>query len=156
VVHSPAGDLLITAAHCLRGRSLSPAGAIVFAPGYHDHAFPYGRWVIRGAFTDSRWRRDRDPDDDFAFLVVGQPGQHIERSTGAQQLATGAVLPAWVQVIGYPDAASRPITCASQARAVTGRRLHQMVFDCAGYTDGTSGSPFLANMTALYKRVTSS
>jgi V8-like Glu-specific endopeptidase len=191
VVHSPAGDLLITAAHCLRGRSLSPAGAIVFAPGYHDHVFPYGRWVIRDAFTDSRWRRDRDPDDDFAFLIAGQPGRHIERSTGAQQLATSAVLPAWVQVIGYPDATSRPISCASRARAVTGRHLHQMVFDCAGYTDGTSGSPllvhvatatgtgsligviggyqqggnspdvsyspqFLANMTALYKRVTSS
>jgi V8-like Glu-specific endopeptidase len=143
VVHSPARDLLITAAHCMQGRSLRPAGAIVFAPGYHGNTFPYGRWVIRDSLTDGQWRRHRNPDDDFAFLIAGRPGRHIERSTGAQRLATGTRLPAHVQVIGYPDAADKPITCANQARAFREHHLRQMVFDCAGYTDGTSGGPFL-------------
>src|SRR5260370_34220134 len=36
VVSSPAGDLLITAAHCLQGHSLSPAGSIALQPSYHN------------------------------------------------------------------------------------------------------------------------
>jgi len=149
VVHSPAGDLLITAAHCMQGRSLTPAGAIVFAPGYHGDTFPFGRWVVRASFTDRQWRRHRDPDDDVAFLIAGRQGRRIERSTGAQRLDTGTPLPARVQVIGYPDAADQPITCANRARPahlpfpLHGHHLHQMVFDCGGYTDGTSGGPFL-------------
>jgi hypothetical protein len=149
VVHSPAGDLLITAAHCMRGRSLSPAGAIVFAPGYHGDTFPFGRWVVRASFTDRQWRRHRDPDDDFAFLLAGRPGRRIERYTGAQRLATGTPLPARVRVIGYPDAAGRPVICANRARPARlpfplhGHHLSQLVFDCGGYTDGTSGGPFL-------------
>lgn len=146
VVHSPAGDLLITAAHCMQGRSLTPAGAIVFAPGYHGDTFPFGRWVVRASFTDRQWRRHRNPDDDFAFLLAGRPGRRIEGATGAQRLATGTPLPARVQVIGYPDAADRPITCANLARLFTRHHLHQMVFDCGGYTDGTSGGPFLTHV----------
>src|SRR5579864_7122345 len=54
VVSSPAGDLLITAAHCLEGKSLSPAGSVVFAPGYHDGKFPQGTWVVTTEFVDAR------------------------------------------------------------------------------------------------------
>jgi hypothetical protein len=148
VVHSPAEDLVITAAHCIQGVSLKPVGSILFAPDYHGQTFPFGRWVVREALTDSQWSKHRNPDDDFAFLVVGRAGTKIEHSTGAETLETGAKLPQHVQVIGYPDGSDKPVTCGRQARAFTKHHLHQMVFDCPGYTDGTSGGPFLASLQA--------
>ena len=49
-----------------------------------------------------------------------------------------------VRVIGYPDAANRPVTCTAPARKFGTR---QMVFDCDNYTNGTSGGPFLAHVS---------
>jgi V8-like Glu-specific endopeptidase len=148
VVDSPAGDLLLTAAHCMAGRSLTPAGRISFAPGYHDGQFPYGRWIVRSVFTDSQWRKDRNPADDFAFLIAGRAGARIERRTGAETLYTGATLPKKVQVIGYPDISNLPLSCNATARLVGPSHPHQEVFRCPGYTGGTSGGPFLANVNA--------
>jgi hypothetical protein len=52
--------------------------------------------------------------------------------------------PQVVDVIGYPDGKSEPITCTARARSFD--HGHQMVFDCDDYTDGTSGGPFLAHV----------
>jgi V8-like Glu-specific endopeptidase len=148
VVRSKAGDLLLTAAHCMEGRSLTPAGSVVFAPEYHSGKFPLGTFEVRQAFTNGAWQKNRDPDDDFAFLIAGKPGQNLQKKTGAETLRTGTRLPQQVQVIGYPDATRRPITCTNPARAFTRHGLHQLVFDCPGYTDGTSGGPFLMDVKA--------
>ncbi len=142
VVSSPAGDLLITAAHCMQGKSLAPAGSIAFAPGYHNGRFPHGLWVVTAIYVDSAWATDHNPDDDVAFLIAGRPGTHIQQSTGAETLRIDRP-PQWVQVIGYPNATDRPITCTAPARSF-GRR--QLVFDCDNYTAGTSGGPFLAHV----------
>jgi V8-like Glu-specific endopeptidase len=147
VVNSPGKNLLITAAHCLEGRSLTPLGTITFAADYHDGVFPYGRWVVREAVVDSAWAKSHDPDDDVAFLVVGQPGRQLQKFTGANALVTKARLPQTVQVVGYPDVSNLPITCTRTARAFTKDHLHQMVFDCDGYTVGTSGGPWLVNVS---------
>jgi V8-like Glu-specific endopeptidase len=146
VVHSPRGNLLITAAHCMRGKDPKAAGAVTFAPGYHDGKFPHGRWLVRAVYVDRRWRRARDPDDDVAFLLAGRPGLRIEKYTGAETLATDARLPQEVRVVGYPDTTSRPVTCAAPARVAAGHP-RQLVFRRAGYTDGTSGGPFLARLS---------
>jgi V8-like Glu-specific endopeptidase len=143
VVSSPGGNLLITAAHCMAGRSLSPAAGVVFAPGYHNGVFPYGTWNIRTVYVDSAWARHQNPNDDVAFLVAGEPGRRIQRHTGAETLMIDRP-PQRVQVIGYPDGRIRPITCTARARNFD--RAHQMVFDCDDYTNGTSGGPFLAHV----------
>jgi V8-like Glu-specific endopeptidase len=145
VVSSPAGNLLITAAHCMQGRSLSPAGSVVFAPGYHDGTFPHGTWVVTTEYVDAAWSKHQNPDDDVAFLVAGRKGAHLQQSTGAETLKIDE--PAQVvQVIGYPDQTSRPITCTAPARDF--EHAHEMVFDCGNFTDGTSGGPFLADVSA--------
>src|SRR5260370_12470905 len=145
VVSSPAGNLLITAAHCLEGRSLSPAGSVVFAPGYHNGTFPYGTWTVREEYVDAAWSKNQNPNDDVAFLVVGRKGNHIQRDTGAETLKVDE--PAQpVKVIGYPDQTNEPISCTAPARTIAQGR--QMVFDCNNYTDGTSGGPFLAGVNA--------
>jgi V8-like Glu-specific endopeptidase len=144
VVHSKKGNLLITAAHCLLGRSLKPAGRVVFGPGYHSGKFPYGRWPVTAYYVDGDWSSHQNPNDDVAFLKVGKP---IEPTTGAEHFVADRQPPMKVTVVGYPDATARPISCTN-----TARRFHhpgpltQLVFDCDGYTDGTSGGPFLRNV----------
>ena len=142
VVHSPAGDLLVTAAHCVTGYSdTSPAG-LVFVPGYDNGYAPYGIWPVTRVFIDSAWESAADPNDDFAFLTVTQPGNStpIEAITGAERLGIGEPSTDIVQVTGYPDGLDQPVTCRNRASAFSST---QMQFDCDGYTDGTSGSPFL-------------
>jgi V8-like Glu-specific endopeptidase len=142
VVNSPHGDLVITAAHCVTGTS----GAIAFVPGYHSGATPYGVWTVTGIYVDNPWSSSSDPDDDFAFLKVSQPGSivPIEDVTGAEQLGTSTPVRQLVDVIGYPDSTNVPITCRNWTRQPM---ADQLEFDCGGYTDGTSGGPFLASVS---------
>src|SRR5579859_994114 len=51
VVHSPHGDLAVTAAHCVTGMS----GVIVFAPAYHTGTTPYGTWQVTKVYADKAW-----------------------------------------------------------------------------------------------------
>jgi V8-like Glu-specific endopeptidase len=142
VVSSPAEDLAMTAAHCMTGKSLSD---VAFAPGYHNGRFPYGVWVVRELYVDGAWLKHRNPNHDFAFLIIGAPGTHVQRYTGAERLEFYQP-PQVVTVIGYPDTASRPITCTNRADSYL--HGHQMVFDCDSYTEGTSGGPFLIHVSA--------
>jgi Trypsin-like peptidase domain len=146
VVDSPHGDLAVTAAHCVTGVS----SQVVFVPGYANGTEPYGIWQVTHVYTDQAWQSSQDPNDDVAFLQLsGTPGdtEPIEAVTGAEQLATGASDAAGqelVQVIGYPDGADQPVTCVNWTKIFSPTQLE---FDCGGYTNGTSGGPFLANVS---------
>ncbi len=144
VVNSPAGDMLVTAAHCVGGG----AKGVVFVPGYHKGVIPYGIWTVTKVYTDHAWATSANPDDDVAFLTVSNPGTAtpIEDVTGAEQLATGTSARQLVEVIGYPDGTSEPIICRNRTREPM---PDQLEFDCGSYTDGTSGGPFLANVNPL-------
>jgi V8-like Glu-specific endopeptidase len=144
VVHSARGNLLITAAHCLAGASVQPPGSVVFAPGYRNSKFPLGIWTVTAVFETAHWSASHDPNDDVAFLTVSRRGTSVERAAGAELLATDyRALPATVQVVGYPDGADQPIDCTTRATAFVTAVLRQLTFTCPGYTNGTSGSPFL-------------
>ncbi|MBV8432229.1 MAG: trypsin-like serine protease [Solirubrobacterales bacterium] len=144
VVDSPHGDLVVTAAHCMSGA----AADVVFVPGYHHGVAPYGIWTVTRIYEDKAWASAGDPDDDIAFLQVGQPGSivPIEDVTGAEQLQTGLPARQLVEVIGYPNTTSVPIACRNWTREPMSDQLE---FDCGGYTDGTSGGPFLADVNPL-------
>jgi V8-like Glu-specific endopeptidase len=142
VINSPDGDLVITAAHCVTGTS----GTVAFVPGYHGGAIPYGVWTVTKVYVDRAWSSSANQDDDVAILQVHQPGSSvpIEDVTGAEQLGIGA--PATrelVQVIGYPNGTNQPITCQNWLKEPM---TDQLEFDCGGYTDGTSGGPFLSKV----------
>jgi V8-like Glu-specific endopeptidase len=143
VVHSARGDLAVTAAHCVTGNK----GQIAFVPDYANGKEPYGVWQVTAVYTDQNWQSAQDPDDDVAFLRLsdGSDGTPIENVTGAEQLAVNWQEPAAVQVIGYPDGADQPVTCANWATSFSPTQLE---FDCDGYTGGTSGGPFLADVSA--------
>jgi V8-like Glu-specific endopeptidase len=144
VVHSPAGNLLVTAAHCVTGYSATSPAGLAFVPGYDNGYAPDGVWSVTRVFVDSAWESRADPNDDFAFLTVAQPGNPvpIEDITGAERLGFGQPSTDVVQVTGYPDGLDLPVTCRNRASAFSST---QMQFDCDGYTDGTSGSPFLVH-----------
>jgi V8-like Glu-specific endopeptidase len=140
VVDSPSGDLVITAAHCVTGTG---PGQLAFVPGYHNGQQPYGVWQVTRIFVDPAWTSSENADDDVAFLVVKRQGSKtpIQSVTGGEQLGTGWSASQAVRVIGYPAGQQRPLTCQARTRPFG---PGQMEFDCAGYTDGTSGAPFLA------------
>jgi V8-like Glu-specific endopeptidase len=144
VVHSPQGDLILTAAHCLTGYSVTSPASIAFVPGYVDGATPEGIWPVTRIFVDRQWEAAADPDDDFAFLTVAQPGSStpIEYVTGAEHLGTGESAAAVTRVVGYPDTLAQPIVCQNRTSMFSST---QMQFDCGGFTEGTSGSPFLVD-----------
>jgi V8-like Glu-specific endopeptidase len=142
VINSPHGDLVVTAAHCVTGTS----GTVVFVPGYNNRNIPDGVWTVNKVYVDKPWQSSSNPVDDVAILQVSQRGSPvpIEDVTGADQLA--AISPATgtlVQVIGYPDSSNQAITCRNRLKTPM---TDQLEFDCGGYTDGTSGGPFLAKV----------
>jgi V8-like Glu-specific endopeptidase len=143
VIGSPHGDLVVTAAHCVTGTS-----GIVFVPGYDRGAAPYGIWTVTKVYADRAWTSSSDPDDDVAFLRVSQAGSivPIEDVTGAEALKTGTPVRQRVEVIGYPDSGNQPIACRNWTREPMSDQLQ---FDCGGYTNGTSGGPFLASVNPL-------
>jgi V8-like Glu-specific endopeptidase len=142
VVHSPHGDLAVTAAHCLSGTSRP----VAFVPGYANGQQPFGIWQVTRVYTDAAWQSAQDPDHDVAFLQVSaaSDGTRLEDVTGAEQLGTGWAAPTLVQVIGYPNGADQPVLCANWAKSFSPTQLE---FDCGGYTNGTSGGPFLAGLS---------
>ena len=146
VVASPAGDMVVTAAHCVYSSSDgSYLTDIAFVPGYHDGQDPYGVWTPSKIIVDPRWMDDADPDYDVAFLIVGQAGsgERIEDAVGGDALGTGGSPTALTRVIGYPEATEEPLTCTNFTTPVSATQLE---FDCAGYPGGTSGGPFLTGV----------
>ncbi len=143
VVDSKAGDLAVTAAHCVYGKS----AAMVFVPDYANGKTPYGIWPVTKVYTDSAWDASQDPDHDVAFLRLSDAsdGTPIENLTGAETLATDAPAGQAVEVIGYPDGAAEPVWCSG---LVKGFSATQFEFDCGGYPNGTSGGPFLTGVDA--------
>ncbi len=145
VVGSPAGNLVLTAAHCLAG--LSPS-QIVFVPEYRDSAAPYGVWPVTRVVVDGAWSASARPEDDLAFLLVHQPGSKasVQSFTGGERLGFGQPPRQQVRVTGYPDNAGAPVSCLNEA---TPFGTIQLEFDCAGFTTGTSGSALLAGVSPV-------
>lgn len=145
VVHSPGGDLIVTAAHCL---STDP-GTTVFVPGYRDGTAPYGEWKVVDVVEDTRWTADDDTDLDVAFAVVAPlHGRTLEQVVGANRLETdpdvGDGASVAVTLTGYPQDKDAPITCSNTASRFADTQLRVV---CADFTDGTSGSPWVVAAT---------
>lgn len=141
VVASPAGNLLVTAAHCMMGTG----HGYTFAPGYHDGVEPYGLWTVSRAYGTSEWISHQAPQSDFAFLIV-EPREingkraEIQQITGANQLAPAPKPGASVTVDGYAAGRNdKPVTCAPKVYFYDSFPS----FNCNPFVDGTSGSPWL-------------
>jgi V8-like Glu-specific endopeptidase len=143
VLSSPAGNLILTAAHCL-GRH--PPLSMAFVPGYHygSRFFPRGVWRVTGQVLPAGWLPDRDANRDFAFLTVRGD---VQAFTGAETLGTSSPAPRSVQVIGY-TAPGYPLTCTEPPATIIVSGQPQLKFACSGYAGASSGAPFLIDVSA--------
>ena len=143
VISGPTADLVMTAAHCVSGRTIQ---SMAFVPEYADGRAPYGVWPVTRVVLTKAWSTSADPDDDVALIVVKAPSANVRSLsslTGANQITTAKTANVMVHVIGYPDTSAAPITCANVATSYSATQLR---FDCDGYTMGTSGGPLLASV----------
>jgi V8-like Glu-specific endopeptidase len=141
VVASPQHNLVLTAAHCIAGNG----SGYQFAPGYINGRMPYGLWTVTAVYVNSAWRSAHDPQHDYAFLriapnVVSGRRVHVQDVTGANTLGAAPQPNTLVTVIGYTAGShDAPLTCTVPTYVHAG----YPAFDCDGYADGTSGSPWL-------------
>ncbi len=138
VVNSPAGDLVLTAAHCVAG----DLEDLSFAPAYAGGVAPYGMWTVTRVLVPDGWANGLDPDLDFAFLTVRQDGnpRPVQDLTGGERLGTDQGFVNDVTLVGYPDDAESPVVCRNTtSQAAT----YQQRIDCPGFPNGTSGGPWL-------------
>jgi V8-like Glu-specific endopeptidase len=143
VVHSPAGNKVVTAAHCIHdGAGGDYLSDLSFAPGFHDGTAPYGMWTVTSALVAPGWINDSDPNLDVGFVTVRQDGNPnpIETVTGANQLGVNPGFTNNVTLTGYPDEIQSPVTCQNTTTQQSERQLR---IDCVGFPEGTSGSPWI-------------
>ncbi|MQY38264.1 hypothetical protein SRB17_62740 [Streptomyces sp. RB17] len=138
VVHSPRGNLLVTAAHCVNDAD----NDLVFVPGYRDGQAPYGVWRVGKRYLPDDWAKDQDENSDLALVTVDDlDGKRIEDVVGANRFTPGTATGATaVTVTGYPDSREVPISCTNKpvAHSSTQQRI-----DCPAFASGTSGSPWI-------------
>jgi V8-like Glu-specific endopeptidase len=143
VIDSPAGNLLLTAAHCVSGRYVGT----VFAPGYDAGKEPYGLWTVIAVHGATGWLKNHDTQNDYAFLVVGPRTingkvTQIQDVTGGNQLGNAAVAGETVTVPAYARGSDdQPLTCTIKVYLDDGFPA----FNCNPYPGGTSGSPWLVS-----------
>jgi V8-like Glu-specific endopeptidase len=141
VVDSPHHNLVLTAAHCVAGSGFG----YQFAPGYINGRMPYGLWTVGAVFVNKAWRTAHDPQHDYAFLRIAPrriagSSVNIEDVTGANTLSSAPAPGTVVTVDGYAAGSDdAPLTCTVATYVHDG----YPAFDCDGYVDGTSGSPWL-------------
>ncbi|MBB5119924.1 hypothetical protein AF335_13335 [Streptomyces eurocidicus] len=143
VVHSPRGDLVVTAAHCVHQGGFRTD--LAFVPGYRDGEAPYGVWVPTSVDISPEWAENRNPDHDVAFLRVRRVGDDtpVERVTGAERIRFSPAPDRPTRVIGYAVGDERPLACQNSTERF-GRT--QLRFPCQGLPNGTSGGPFLTDV----------
>jgi Trypsin len=144
VVDSTAGDVVLTAAHCVYWKGF--ATNIDYVPGYHDGKQPYGAWLVARITVASGWQDSHDPDLDFAFLTIAaEGGQQIQARTGGLSIGFTRWYSEKIEVIGHNDTDGEPIRCATKSFRF---RYGQMEFYCHGFSTGTSGGPWIIGYNA--------
>ncbi|MEU3573303.1 trypsin-like peptidase domain-containing protein, partial [Kitasatospora sp. NPDC036755] len=140
VLHSPTGNLLLTAAHCL-----SSTDGVTFVPGYRDGSAPYGTWQVTAVHTTAGWSQKGDVDEDFAILETAPSGgRNVEDVVGGNRLGTDEPFDATVRLYGYPADSEAPVLCTN----TTGQQsAYQRVVHCPAYPGGTSGGPWINTAT---------
>jgi Trypsin len=142
VLHSAAGDLILTAAHCL-----AEGADATFVAGLNDTAAPEDVWHVDAVYLDPRWVQNQDPLADFAIARVSRStGGTVEAQAGAGlTLGSAPKQGTVITVTGYGmGVGGGPIGCRTATAAST---KGFPVLDCAELVDGVSGAPWIDGST---------
>ena len=142
VLDSRAGDLILTAAHCL-------AGGIdeTFVAGFSDDAADDDVWQVDAVYLDQRWIQDQDPRADFAIARVSRDAGGTVRSHAGRGLTLGrSPKPgAVVTVTGYEFGfGGGPVSCTGTTADEAGGFPS---LPCGGLVAGLSGAPWIVGAT---------
>src|SRR5271165_3190829 len=142
VLHSAAGNLVLTAAHCL-----SPGAPARFVPGFAGKATADDLWTVDALYLDPRWLANKDPLADYAIARVSRPGGgSVEGLVGAAlSLGTAPARNTRVTVVAYP-AGVGGLPLGRQADTGLSEGGYPEL-PCAGLVDGTSGAPWISGST---------
>ncbi|MBV8293889.1 MAG: trypsin-like peptidase domain-containing protein [Mycobacterium sp.] len=142
VLQAAAGDLVLTAAHCLGG-----GGQATFVPGFPRQAAPGEVWTLDAVYLDSRWVADRGPRADYAIARASRSDDVSVEAVAGSALSLGSA-PARgsrVNVVAYPDyVGGTPIGCQAST-TISDDGYPEL--PCAGLADGTSGAPWISGST---------
>lgn len=117
VIHSPAGDIVLTAGHCvIDAETGDVAHEVIFVPGYREGAVPFGVWAASSWVTTPEWSSTagtRDPDEagDMAMLVLAPKagtGASVEATVGGLSIAFEGPREQTYTQWGYPAEAPYP------------------------------------------------
>jgi hypothetical protein len=154
IVASGTGRVLATAGHCVLTDGIDGprqhAANLMFAPGFRDGEFPWGRWYIESVHIARGWVDRADWSQDVAFLRVHFSPEFvpIERAVGAAQgLAFGSSASGSTALLGYPavppfDGATLRWCGTNHPEPPTGAAPGGLGVRCA-MTSGYSGGPTL-------------
>ena len=142
VLHSAAGDLVLTAAHCL-----GAGGPVTFVPGFAGSAPPSDVWTLDVVYLDPRWVANKDPQADYVIARVSRAdGASIEAVVGsALSLGSAPAKGTRVNVVAYAaGVGGMPIGC-QVSTGISDEGYPEL--PCAGLADGTSGAPWISGST---------
>lgn len=116
VVQSANRSTVVTAGHCvvthnLLGEDATWAPKLMFVPGFHDGAMPYGAFPAVSGVADAHWvasGEESDYDQAFLVLAANEQGELVADAVGAAHaIAFDPEVGQPVQEFGYPRAAAR-------------------------------------------------
>jgi len=142
VLHSAAGNLVLTAAHCL-----GVGGPATFVPGFAGNAAPTNVWTVEALYLDPRWVASKDPRADYAIARVSRAdGGSVEAQVGsALALGPAPAKGSRVNVVAYAaGVGGMPIGCQAST-GVNDDGYPEL--PCAGLVEGTSGAPWISGST---------
>ena len=142
VLDSAAGDLILTAAHCV-----AEGVDATFVAGLKDTAAPSEFWHIDAVYLDPRWVQNQDPLSDFAIARVSRDtGGTVEtRAGGGLRLGPAPKPGTVVTGTGYGmGVGGGPIGCRT-AMAAPAKGFPAL--DCAELVAGLSGAPWIDGST---------
>jgi hypothetical protein len=144
VLDSAAGDLILTAAHCL-----TSGDDATFVPGFYGDAPDDAVWHVDAVYLDQRWLDTQDPHADFAIARVSRQGaESVQRATGVGLALSVVPDPgAVVTVTGYGmGVGGGPISCTAPLGPET---TGYPSLPCRGLVDGMSGAPWIDGTTVV-------
>jgi V8-like Glu-specific endopeptidase len=158
-------QLILTAAHCIKGTIGSIAYTstnLAFAPMWHDNQAPYGTWTAEKVFLDRGWMTctipivdcTTNPLEDYAIIVLKpKNGKGVGYVTGANgwSINQPATLDK-VTIAGIPGNSRATLVTTTKTVTVTESGEPYRQATTPGFTDGSSGGPWLTNFNATTGR----
>ncbi len=154
-------ELIVTAAHCIEGtigRVAYTSTNLAFSPMWHDGKNPFGTWTVRKAFLDSGWLTCSVPVVDcktnqlydYAVVVLSpKNGKGIGDVTGADGWSVKQPKTiAGVTIAGIPATSPGTLVTTTNTDTVTESGEPFRRATTPGFTDGSSGGPWLTNFSA--------